>query len=142
MQFEEYAGFAATMRALRNQKLVRKEDKYFAVSIVVDFDRDRHLSDASIKRRQVVRDRCIAKEMAKEEEERKKKEAEEERLEQERCALGERIVSTGVTSKFCIAFTLRVDKRRPNRSSSNWTNSWSARTNAKRSSCRSCAAKS
>lgn len=84
MQFEEYTGFAATMRALRNQKLVRKEDKYWAVNIVVDFDRDRHLSDASIKRRQVVRDRCIAKEQAKEEEERKKREAEEARLEEER----------------------------------------------------------
>lgn len=84
VQFEEYAGFAATMRALRNQKLVRKEEKYWSVNITVDFDRDRHLSDASIKRRQVVRDRCIAKEQAKEEEERKRKVAEEERLEQER----------------------------------------------------------
>lgn len=84
MQFEEYAGFAATMRALRNQKLIRKEDKYYAVNFVADFDRDRHLSEGSIKRRQVVRDRCIAKERAKEEEERKLKLAEEARLEAEK----------------------------------------------------------
>lgn len=84
VQFDEYAGFAALMRALRNQKLIRKEDKYFVVNIVVDFDRERHLSDSSIKRRQVVRDRCIAKEMAKEEEERKRKQEEQDRIELEK----------------------------------------------------------
>lgn len=84
VQFEEYLGFTETMRAFRNMKLVRKEQKSYAINIVVDFDRKKHLSDASVKRRKVVRDRCIAKEQAREEEEKQKKLAELEKREQQK----------------------------------------------------------
>lgn len=72
------------MRALRNMKLVRKEQKSFAVNIVVDFDRTKHLSDASVKRRKIMRDRCIGREQARDEEEKKKRAAELDKKEQER----------------------------------------------------------
>lgn len=40
------------MDEFRNMKLVRKEeDKIVAVNITVDFDKTKHLSDNSIKRR-------------------------------------------------------------------------------------------
>lgn len=73
------------MDEFRGMKLIRKEeDKNLAVNITVDFDRSKHLSDTSIKRRRVIRERFIAKEVAKEEEEKKKMQAEEERKERER----------------------------------------------------------
>lgn len=75
------------MREFRNMKLVRKEQKSYAINIVVDFDRKKHLSDASIKRRKVIRDRCIGKEQAREEEEKQKKLAELEKKEQLRFVL-------------------------------------------------------
>lgn len=84
MQFSEYSGFTETMRALHNMKLVRKGEKILAVNISVDFDRSKHLSDANIKRRKIIRDRCVAKEIAKETEEKKKIQAEEEKRERER----------------------------------------------------------
>lgn len=86
VQFDEYLGFTETMRALRNMKLVRKEQKSYSINIVVDFDRTKHLSDVSIKRRKIVRDRCIGREQAREEEEKKKRAAELEKKEQERFA--------------------------------------------------------
>lgn len=99
------------MRALRNQKLVRKEDKLYAVNIGVDFERDRHLSEASIKRRQLVRDRCIAKELAKVEEERKLKEAEAERVALEKfvflfCQGAGRCFSERAISDGCFSWAL------------------------------------
>lgn len=84
VQFSEYSGFTETMRSFHNMKLIRKGEKILAVNIAVDFDRSKHLSDASIKRRKIIRDRCIAKEIAKEAEERKKLQAEEEKIERER----------------------------------------------------------
>lgn len=73
------------MDEFRGMKLVHKEgDKNVAVNIKVDFDRTKHLSDASVKRRNIIRERCMAKERAKEEEEKKKLLAEEEIREKER----------------------------------------------------------
>lgn len=73
------------MDEFRGMKLVRKEeDKNLSVNITVDFDRTKHLSDASIKRRRIIRERFMAKEVAKEEEEKKKMQAEEENKERER----------------------------------------------------------
>lgn len=85
VQFSEYIGFVRTMDALRGMKLLRKEgDKNLAISIAVDFDTTKHLSEASIKRRQVIRDRLIMKDNEKREEERRKEEEEEQRKEKER----------------------------------------------------------
>lgn len=73
------------MDALRGMKLLRKEgDKNLSISIAVDFDTTKHLSEASIKRRQVVRDRLIMKDNEKREEERRIAEEEEKKKENER----------------------------------------------------------
>lgn len=73
------------MDELRGMKLIRKEgDKNLAINIAVDFDTTKHLSDASIKRRKVIRERLVAKENARLEEERRKKEEEEAKKEKER----------------------------------------------------------
>lgn len=63
------------MDEFRGMKLVHKEgEQSQAINIIVDFDKTKHLSDVSIKRRKVVRDRLIEKERELEEEERKKRE--------------------------------------------------------------------
>lgn len=73
------------MDEFRGMKLVRKEgDKNLAISISVDFDTTKHLSEANIKRRQIIRDRLMAKEHAKRDEERRKEEEEEAKREKER----------------------------------------------------------
>lgn len=85
VQFSEYLGFVRTMDAFRGMKLVRKDgEKNYAVSIKVDFDTTKHLSDANIKRRKIIRDRLIAKENVRLDEERKKLEAVEAQKEKER----------------------------------------------------------
>lgn len=88
MQFSEYIGFVRAMDALRGMKLLHKEgDKNLAINIAVDFDTTKHLSEANIKRRQVVRDRLIMKENEKREEERRRTEEEELKKEKERFAI-------------------------------------------------------
>lgn len=73
------------MDEFRGMKLVRKDgEKNMAVSISVDFDRTKHMSDMTIKRRKVVRDRLVLKEQAKEEEEKNKLQEIENRKERER----------------------------------------------------------
>lgn len=85
VQFSEYLGFVKTMDEFRGMKLVRKEgDKNLAVSLAVDFDRTKHLGDASIKRRKILRDRFVARDRTKEQEEQKRLQAEEEKRERER----------------------------------------------------------
>lgn len=85
VQFNEYIGFVKAMDEFRGMKLIRKEgDRNLATNIVVDFDRTKHLSDASVKRRKILRDRFIARDRAKEEEDRKRKKAEEEEKDRER----------------------------------------------------------
>ncbi|XP_049538323.1 A-kinase anchor protein 17A-like [Anopheles darlingi] len=85
VQFNEYVGFVKTMDEFRGMKLVRKEgDRNLAVTITVDFDQTKHLSDASVKKRQIVRDRLIAAEREKEELEKKRIAEEEARKELER----------------------------------------------------------
>lgn len=52
VQFCEYSSFVRAMDEFRAMKIVRKEaDKYVAVNISVTFDKSKHLSDASVKRR-------------------------------------------------------------------------------------------
>lgn len=73
------------MDEFRGVKLVHKEvDQNLSVGIKVDFDKTKHLSEVSIKRRKIVRDRLIAKEKTKEEDERKRLKMEEDKQEQER----------------------------------------------------------
>lgn len=73
------------MDEFRGMKLIRKEvDKHVAVNIQVNFDQTKHLSESSIKRRKVIRDRLIEKDREKAEEEEKKLKAEQEKKEKER----------------------------------------------------------
>lgn len=85
VQFDEYVSFVRAMDEFRGMKLVRKDgEKNMAVSISVDFDRTKHMSDMTIKRRKVVRDRLVLKEQAKEEDEKKKLQEIENRKDRER----------------------------------------------------------
>ncbi|KAL5274537.1 AKAP17A family protein [Megaselia abdita] len=85
VQFSEYLGFVRAMDSLRSMKLVRKcVDKNLAINIHVTFDKYKHLSEANIKRRNIVRDRLIGKEKSIEEDEKKRKLAEEKSKIQER----------------------------------------------------------
>ena len=86
VQFKDYGGFMKAMDTFRGMKLVHKDDEceeIYAVKIKVDFDRSKHMSGASIRRREIVRERLIKKEKEKEEqilrqkEDMLKKEAEE-----------------------------------------------------------------
>lgn len=87
IQYSEYVAFVRAMDALRNMKLARKNEdgNGQAVAIRVDFDKTKHLTDASIKRRSIVRERLMAREKTrqlKEEEEitKKKKKEDAERF--------------------------------------------------------------
>lgn len=67
--------------------LVRKDvDKCLSVNIQVSFDKSKHLSDASVKRRKVIRDRLMDKDREKAEEEEKKLRLEKEKKEKEKQA--------------------------------------------------------
>lgn len=73
------------MDEFRGMKLVRKDtDKLVAVNIQVTFDTTKHLSDASIKRRKIIRDRLIEKDREKADEEEKKLKLEREKKEKEK----------------------------------------------------------
>lgn len=85
VQFSEYLGFVKTMDEFRGMKLVRKDgDKNLAINITMDFDTTKHLSESSIKRRKIIRDRLIAKEQVRREEEMKRQQEEEAKKEKER----------------------------------------------------------
>lgn len=85
VQFSEYGSFVRAMDEFRSMKLVRKEvDKHVAVNIQVTFDTSKHLSEISIKRRKVIRDRLIDKDRERAEEEEKKLREEQEKKEKER----------------------------------------------------------
>ncbi|XP_050349926.1 A-kinase anchor protein 17A isoform X2 [Nymphalis io] len=75
VQFSEYAGFVRCMDSLRGCKLLRKnKDIAEWCSIQVDFDKTKHMTDAAVKRRSIVRERLSARQRAKEEEEKREKE--------------------------------------------------------------------
>lgn len=85
VQFSEYGSFVRAMDEFRGMKLVRKEvDKLVAVNIQVTFDQSKHLSDSSIKRRKVIRDRLIEKDREKADIEEKKLREEQQRKEKEK----------------------------------------------------------
>lgn len=86
VQYREYAGFVRAMAALRGMKLMFKGDdgKAVACSIKVSFDSTKHLSDASIRRRQLERQKLQELELQREEQKRREKEAEERQRAEER----------------------------------------------------------
>ncbi|XP_060625845.2 A-kinase anchor protein 17A [Anolis sagrei] len=86
VQYEEYAGFIKAMNALRGMKLMYKgeDGKAVACNIKVSFDSTKHLSDASIRKRQLERQKLQELEKQREEQKRKEKEAEERQKEEER----------------------------------------------------------
>nr|CAD7396227.1 unnamed protein product [Timema cristinae] len=105
VQFKEYVCFVKAMDALRGMKLLYKEgDKAFTASIKntykllisqqqgwfccagvkVDFDRTKHMSDVSIRRRRIERDKLMGKERDLEEKLRREQEEEERRREEDR----------------------------------------------------------
>ncbi|CAJ0599412.1 unnamed protein product [Cylicocyclus nassatus] len=78
VQYTEYAGFAQAMVSFQNMKWTKKIDgKVFHANVKVDFDRTRHLSDSSVKRRQAEREKILAERRRLVEEE-KRRIAEEE----------------------------------------------------------------
>lgn len=73
------------MDEFRGMKLIRKDgDKNLAVNIIVDFDTTKHLSETTIKRRQLVRDRLVVRDQQRREEELKRLKEEEDKKEKER----------------------------------------------------------
>ncbi|XP_074156341.1 LOW QUALITY PROTEIN: A-kinase anchor protein 17A [Sminthopsis crassicaudata] len=86
VQYKEYVGFIKAMNALRGMKLMYKgeDGKAVACNIKVSFDSTKHLSDASIKKRQLERQKLQELEQQREEQKRKEKEAEERQKEEER----------------------------------------------------------
>ncbi|XP_073920542.1 A-kinase anchor protein 17A [Castor canadensis] len=86
VQYHEYAGFIQAMSALRGMKLMFKGDdgKAVACNIKVSFDSTKHLSDASIRKRQLERQKLQELEQQREEQKRREKEAEERQRAEER----------------------------------------------------------
>nr|AAI68422.1 sfrs17a protein [Xenopus tropicalis] len=86
VQYKEYVGFVKAMNALRGMKLMYKgeDGKAVACNIKVSFDSTKHLSEASIKKRQLERQKLQELEQRREEQKRKEKEAEERQKEEER----------------------------------------------------------
>ncbi|KAJ2949575.1 hypothetical protein O0L34_g15493 [Tuta absoluta] len=75
VQFSEYVGFVRCMDALRGKKLLRKkEDISEWCGMRVDFDKTKHMTDAAVKRRSIVREKLAARQRAKAEEEKAEKE--------------------------------------------------------------------
>ncbi|XP_013183855.1 A-kinase anchor protein 17A isoform X2 [Amyelois transitella] len=75
VQFSEYVGFVRCMDALRGRKLLRKRDDIAEwCGIAVDFDKTKHMTDAAVKRRAIVRERLAARQRTKDDEERMEKE--------------------------------------------------------------------
>ncbi|XP_073422033.1 A-kinase anchor protein 17A [Dendrobates tinctorius] len=86
VQYKEYVGFVKAMNALRGMKLMHKgeDGKAVACNIKVSFDTTKHLSETSIKKRQLERQKLQELEQKREDQKRKEKEAEERQKEEER----------------------------------------------------------
>ncbi|KAI4460020.1 b-lymphocyte antigen-related [Holotrichia oblita] len=72
VQFKDYGGFVKAMDAFRGMKLLHKDidfNETYMVNIKVDFDKTKHMSEGSIRRREIVRERLIRKQKEKEEKE-------------------------------------------------------------------------
>ncbi|XP_039456245.1 A-kinase anchor protein 17A isoform X3 [Oreochromis aureus] len=86
VQYQEYCGFTKAMDTLRSMKLMLKGDdgKAVACNIKVTFDTSKHLSDASVKKRNLERMKLQELERQREEQKQREKEEEERRKEEER----------------------------------------------------------
>lgn len=75
IQFNEYVSFVRCMDTLRGKKLLRRQDDVAEwCGIKVDFDKTKHMTDAAVKRRAIVRERLVNRQRAKDEEEKNEKE--------------------------------------------------------------------
>lgn len=75
IQFSEYVGFVRCMDALRGKKLLRKRDNIAEwCPIKVLFDMTKHMTDAAVKRRSIVRERLTSRQRVKEDAEKEAKE--------------------------------------------------------------------
>ncbi|XP_063355791.1 A-kinase anchor protein 17A isoform X1 [Pelmatolapia mariae] len=86
VQYQEYCGFTKAMDTMRSMKLMLKGDdgKAVACNIKVTFDTSKHLSDASVKKRNLERMKLQELERQREEQKQREKEEEERRKEEER----------------------------------------------------------
>uniref|UniRef100_A0A3P9BVB2 A kinase (PRKA) anchor protein 17A n=1 Tax=Maylandia zebra TaxID=106582 RepID=A0A3P9BVB2_9CICH len=86
VQYQEYCGFTKAMDTMRSMKLMLKGDdgKAVACNIKVTFDTSKHLSDASVKKRNLERMKLQELERQREEQKQREKEKEERRKEEER----------------------------------------------------------
>lgn len=76
IQFLDYSGFTKAMSTLRGMKLLRKiSSGAQVVEIQVDFDRSKHLSSSSLRRREIVQSRL--RQIQRDCEEQKRRELEE-----------------------------------------------------------------
>lgn len=74
VQFSEYVSFVRCMDSLRDCKLLRKKDDIAEwCSIKVVFDKTKHMTDAAVKRRSIVRERLLTRQRSKEDGERAEK---------------------------------------------------------------------
>ncbi|KAL1117830.1 hypothetical protein AAG570_004145 [Ranatra chinensis] len=85
IRFKEYSGFLKAMDVFRGSKLLMKDtDKAYIADIKIDFDKSKHMSDGSIRRRMIEREKLIAEDAEKEEREKRLKEKEERMKDEER----------------------------------------------------------
>lgn len=88
VQYKEYISFVKAMDSLRGMKLLYiaddEEEKAYTSCIKVDFDKTKHLSDRSIKKRRMEREKLEQLEREREEKVRKEREEEEKRIEEEK----------------------------------------------------------
>lgn len=91
VQYKDYMGFVTAMNALKGMKLMHKGDdgKCHTAAMKVDFDRSKHLCEASIRKRQMEREKLIQLEKEREERVSKERLEEERRKEDERKRLDE-----------------------------------------------------
>ncbi|KAB7493945.1 A-kinase anchor protein 17A [Armadillidium nasatum] len=71
VQFKEYIGFAKCMHGFQGKKLVLivDKDKAWSTNIKVDFDKTKHLSEYSIKKRMLEREKLLSIQREREEKE-------------------------------------------------------------------------
>ncbi|KAK9506666.1 hypothetical protein O3M35_008558 [Rhynocoris fuscipes] len=79
VQFRDYISFVKAMDYLRGMKLLRIEsDQAYMTTIQVDFDKTKHLSESSIRKRKIEREKLMAKDRELEEKKLKLEEKERE----------------------------------------------------------------
>ncbi|KAK3099233.1 hypothetical protein FSP39_001309 [Pinctada imbricata] len=88
VQYKEYIGFVNAMNSLRAMKLLyipnEEGEKAYTALVKVDFDKSKHLSDRSIKKRRLEREKLEQLEREREEKVRKEREEEERKIMEER----------------------------------------------------------